>query len=71
MARWHFLQFQTTFMPRFSLTRSKREIYASVRQKSVPKEPHMLRLRRPEAKNPLAVTSLASGGSLSVPNRAI
>ena len=58
-------------MPRFSLTRSKREIYASVRQKPVPKEAHMLRLHRPEAKNPLAVTSLASGEYESVPNRAI
>jgi len=58
-------------MSRFSLTRSKREIYASVRQKSVPKEAHMLRLHRPKAKNPLDVTSLASGGSESVPNKAI
>ncbi|QCE00283.1 hypothetical protein DEO72_LG7g1573 [Vigna unguiculata] len=39
-------------MPRFSLTRSKREVYASGRQKSVPKKAHMLRLHQPEAKNP-------------------
>jgi len=31
----------------------------------------MLRLHIPEAKNPLVVTSLASGGSEPVPNRAI
>jgi len=31
----------------------------------------MLQLHRPEAKNPLVVTSLASGGSEPVPNRAI
>jgi len=58
-------------MPQFSLTRSKRGSYASVRQKLVPKEAHMLWLHRPEAKNPLVVTSLASDGSKPVPNRAI
>jgi len=31
----------------------------------------MLRLHRPEAKNPLVVTSLTSGEYESVPNRAI
>jgi len=55
----------------FSLTRSKKGSYVSVRQKSVPKEAHMLRLHRPEAKNSLVVTSLASGGFETVPNRAI
>ena len=54
-------------MPRFSLTWSKRGSYASVRQKPVPKESHMLRLHRPEAKNPLVVTSLALGGFEPVP----
>ncbi|QCE03028.1 hypothetical protein DEO72_LG8g1045 [Vigna unguiculata] len=54
-------------MLRFSLTRSKIEVYASVRQKPVPKEAHMLRLHKPEAKNPLVVTSLASGHQICDP----
>jgi len=31
----------------------------------------MLRLHKPEAKNPPAITSLASGGTEPVPNKAI
>ena len=66
-----FLQIQTTFMPRFSITRSKKVLYASVRQKPMPKVTHMLRFHRPEAKNPLAITSLALGDTEPGPNRAI